>query len=73
MSERLPVSPIVSRVIQLAADKLGMAEVSRRSNVPESLLMAWRDGQGNVPRAEFLRLVDLLLELDVGWDDWDQT
>jgi hypothetical protein len=49
-----------------------MAEVAKRSNVPESLLMAWRDGQASIPRAEFLRLVDLLLELDVGWDDWDK-
>ena len=60
-------------MIQLAADKLGMDELARRMDVSEALLTTWRDGQGAIPRGEFLRLVDLLLELDVGWDDWDRA
>jgi len=71
--DRLPVSPIVTRVIVLAAGKLGMEQLARRMNVPEALLMAWRDGQAAIPRGEFLRLVEILLDLDIGWDDWDKT
>ena len=63
----------MTRVIQLAADKVGLDEVARRIKVPEALLVAWRDGKAAIPRGEFLRLVDVLLELDVGWDDWDKT
>lgn len=69
--ERLPVSPIVSRTIELAAEKIGLKGVADRIAVPIGILEAWRDGKAAVPRADFLRLVDVLLELDVGWDDWD--
>lgn len=65
------MSPIVTRVIEVIADKLGLEEASRRVNVPEALLMAWRDGHATIPREKFLRLIDLLLELNIGWDDWN--
>jgi len=71
--DRLPVSPIVGRVIEVIEKKLGFEQAARRLDIAESLLEAWRDGKAAVPRAEFMRLVDLLLELDVSWDDWDQT
>ena len=71
--DRSRVSPLVRRVIEVAAKKLGLAEVARRSSVSEPLLVAWRDGQATIPHAEFLRLVDLLVEIDAGWDDWDQA
>lgn len=69
--ERLPVSPLVARTIELAAEKIGLGEVANRIAVPIAILEAWRDGKAAVPRADFLRLVDVLLELDVGWEDWD--
>jgi hypothetical protein len=70
--DRMPVSPIVTRVIAFAEDKLGIHELARRVNAPEMLLRAWRDGHATVPRDMFLRLVDVLLELNVGWDEWDR-
>jgi len=42
-------------------------------NVSQALLKAWRDGQASMPRADFLALVDLLLDLDISWDDWDSS
>ena len=69
--DRLPVSPIVSRIIHLVERKIGIEALAGRSQVPVSLMQAWRDGQAAMPREQFLRLVDLLLELDVDWEDWD--
>ena len=70
--DQMPVNPIVTRVIEFAEGKLGIHELARRINAPELLIGAWRDGHATVPRDMFLRLVDVLLELNVGWDEWDR-
>jgi len=73
VSDRLPVSPLVARAIQVAQYKLGLDQLARKMNVSQALLKAWRDGQASMPRADFLALVDLLLDLDISWDDWDSS
>ena len=72
MSDRLPVSPIVTRAIQVAVDKLGMDEVARKIGVSETMVQAWCDGVAKIPRESFLRLVDVLLDVGVNWDEWDK-
>ena len=67
----MPVSPIVTRIIDVVSQKIGMAETAKRIHATEPLLEAWRDGFATIPRPKFLQLVDLLMELDVGWDDWN--
>jgi len=58
--------------MQVAMDKLGAEQLAQRINSPVSLLLAWRDGHATMPREKFMALVDLLLDLGIGWDDWDQ-
>ena len=68
---RLPASPLIARVIEVVAARLGADELARRLNVPLTTLDAWRNGQATMPEFKFLRLVDVLTELDASWDDWD--
>jgi len=71
--DRMPVSPLVTRVIEVAGDKIGLAEVALRINSPVMLIEAWRDGLATIPRDKFLRLIDVLTELDPSWAEWDGT
>ena len=49
-----------------------MAELSQRLGMPEDTVRAWRDGFATMPERFFLRLVDILTDLSVNWDDWDK-
>jgi hypothetical protein len=64
---RLPVSPLISRGLEIAERRLGMAEVCRRFGSPSSAVVAWRLGDAAMPDAQFLVLVDMLLEIDPHW------
>jgi hypothetical protein len=64
---RLPVSPLVSRGLQIAEKHLGLDELCRRLGAPSSSLVAWRLGHTSMPDAKFLILVDMLLEIDPHW------
>jgi hypothetical protein len=68
---RLPASPLIARALEIAEKKIGMDELSRRLNAPDSIVRAWRDGHATMPEYKFLSLVDVLTELDPSWKDWD--
>lgn len=47
-------------------------EVARRLGVTPVLLDLWRAGHAAMPQEEFLKLVEVLVSLDPGWEDWDK-
>ena len=64
---RLPVSPLISRGLELAEKSLGMAVLSERLGSPAGAIMAWRLGHATMPEGKFLILVDILMEIDPDW------
>ena len=72
MSERLPNSPIVGRVLQVCVRDLGIVEVAMRLGMTPVLLDMWRTGEAPIPRQMFEKLVDVLISLNPGWEDWDR-
>ncbi len=68
---RLPVSPLVTRALEVAEKRLGMEELATRLGAPDTLIQAWRFGHATIPEAKFLKLVDILTELVVAWDEWN--
>ena len=69
---RLPASPLISRAIRVAEQHLGIEELARRLVAPETLIRTWQTGLATMPEYKFLRLVDILTELDPGWTEWDE-
>ena len=55
------------RGLELAEKRLGIDELSQRLAAPATEIRAWRFGHAEMPHEKFLRLVDLLLELDPAW------
>jgi hypothetical protein len=70
---RLPASPLIFRALDVAEKHLGIEELSRRLVAPESMIRAWRFGHATMPEYKFLRLVDIITELDPSWIDWDEA
>ncbi len=70
---RITENPMVMRALQVAEQKLGLEQLSRRLSAPDATLRAWRDGQTTMPQHRFLLLVDLLTALDPSWYDGDKT
>ena len=64
---RLNVSPIVLRALEVGEKHLGSAELCRRLNAPWEAVKLWRTGEIVMPEYMFLRLVDILTELDPAW------
>lgn len=62
----------MNRILDIVIRKLGNVEVAQRLNTTPVLIDMWLKGQAHMPETEFHRLVDLLIELDPGWEDWDQ-
>ena len=50
-----------------------MRELVWRLQAAEETIRAWRDGHATMPQYKFLRLVDILTELDPSWRDWDRS
>jgi hypothetical protein len=71
MTERLPVSPLVMRALEVAEKRLGTAALSQRLGTSESTLKGWQLGHAAMPEQTFLELVDLLTELSVSWEEWN--
>jgi len=69
--KRLAASPLITRALDVAEKRLGMDELCHRLAAPETLVRAWRLGQAAMPEYKFLRLVDILTELDPSWTEWD--
>ena len=72
MSERLPESPLASRVLEVCVRELGTVKIAERLGVTPVLLEMWRTGQAVMTRQTFEKLVDVLVELKPGWEDWDR-
>ena len=72
MSERLPTSPLVARVLEVCVRELGVVELATRLGVTPVLIDMWRTGHAPLPQREFLLLVDVLVALDPGWEDWER-
>ena len=68
---RLPVSPLVMRAFEVTEKRLGMKELSERLGSPESSIQAWRMGHATMPEDKFLKLVDIITDLAVAWDEWN--
>jgi hypothetical protein len=65
----LDVSPIVLRALDVAERHLGAAELARQLNAPWNAVKLWRTGHLEMPEYMFLRLVDILTELDPSWNE----
>jgi len=63
----LNVSPIALRALDVAEKHLGMDRLCRQLNAPWSAVNLWRTGHLEMPEHMFLRLVDILTDLDPGW------
>ena len=61
---RRPVSPLVLRGLEIAEKHLGIDELCKRLGTTPATIQAWRIGQEEMPDAQFLNVVDLLLEID---------
>lgn len=48
-----------------------MKELSERLGSPESSIEAWRMGHATMPEYKFLKLVDILTDLVIDWDEWN--
>jgi hypothetical protein len=69
--KRLAASPLIARALDIAEKRLGMAELCHRLAAPETAIRSWRVGHATMPEYKFLRLVDILSELDPSWTEWD--
>lgn len=68
---RPPASPLVSRAIDVAEKRLGMDELAQKLVAPPTAIEAWRSGHPSMPEAKFLKLVDILTDLSIQWDEWN--
>jgi hypothetical protein len=66
---RLPVSPLISRGLEIAEKHLGMTALSERLGSPATTIIAWRLGHATMPDNKFLELVDILTDIDPSWTD----
>jgi hypothetical protein len=70
--KRLAASPLITRALDVAEKRLGIQELCHRLAVPETTVRAWQLGHATMPEYKFLRLVDILTELDPSWTEWDE-
>ena len=66
---RVPVSPLITKALEIAEKRLGIEELSKRLGEHETAIRAWRFGHATMPEHKFLQLVDMLIELDPNWTD----
>ena len=65
--KRLPVSPLVLRALEVSEKRLGLGALCARLGTTPTTIQAWRLGDAEMSDREFLKLVDLLTELDPAW------
>ena len=70
---RLPMSPLVARALEVGAKHLGIEELSKRLGVSFIEIQRWRSGQAEIPDGKFLQLIDLLIEIHPKWLDKDEA
>lgn len=69
--KRLAASPLIARALHIAEKRLGIEELCHRLAAPLTAIRAWQLGHATMPEYKFLRLVDILTELDASWTEWD--
>jgi transcriptional regulator with XRE-family HTH domain len=55
------------RGLEIVEKHLGLAELCRRLGTTAPTIEAWRLARTEMPDPEFLKLVDLLSDLEPGW------
>src|SRR5205085_12374299 len=66
---RMPASPLISKGLEIARNHLGIEELAKRLHTVPSVVHAWHMGHSTMPEFKFLRLVDILNELEPDWTD----
>ena len=61
------------RGLEIAEKRLGIEALCSRLGASETGIRGWRLGHADMPEDKFLRLVDLLAELDPGWVKREQA
>ena len=61
---RLPVSPLVMRALAVAEKRLGISQLCHRLDAPEAVVRAWQSGAIEMPDKDFLRLIDIVIDLE---------
>jgi len=59
----MPDSEVMARALERALKTLGPDELSSRLQVPPELIQTWINGHATMPERKFLRLIDLLDEI----------
>ena len=60
-------STVSMRAIEVAENHLGTEELAKRVGVPPTTIRAWRMGHAGVPPHKFAKLVEILADLEPGW------
>jgi hypothetical protein len=60
-------STVSIRAIEVAEKLLGTEELAIRVGVPPTTIRAWRMGHAGVPPQKFVRVVEILADLEPGW------
>jgi len=64
---RLPASPLITRALTIAEQRLGMDELAARLGATSDTIRIWRNGHASMPERKFLKLIDIITDLDVDW------
>lgn len=67
-----PPSPLVTRILELVIRELGNVGAASRLNATPVLVDMWLKGEAHMSEQTFLRLVDVLVEIDPAWEEWDK-
>ena len=57
------------KALEIVEERLGIAELAKRLHTTDSLIRAWRLGHAPMPEYKFLRLADVLGEVEPGWSE----
>ena len=59
----MPDTEVMARALERALKALGPDELSTRLQAPPELIQTWINGHATMPERKFLRLIDLLDEI----------
>lgn len=59
-----PPSPLVRRALAAAEKRLGIQGLCDRLGAPEALVRAWQSGAIEMPDKDFLRLIDIVTDIE---------
>jgi hypothetical protein len=55
------------KALEIVEQRLGIVELAKRLHTTDRLITAWRLGHAPMPEYKFLRLADVLGEVEPGW------